>query len=613
MLFLFIKLGGRYMKKIHKGILFLFCSLIILVSMPMCVLAVGDENIDGGGGNMGNSTNQDYWNGEDGVRVTVITAQGKEVITSFDLSNYKVANGTIHFGKVSKIKYTSGVSLSPHNSSYSCSKPEIPLPRIISGSSTKANIEAIRRYFCSEYTAEFIAAKCGLEYKEFISGTYKLVIEPIAYFVHEGRYYAMTATEAALYNKITGSLRRKMPSLTHQNLPLSIFLEVPDLGYPAWTGTTSSRVSDSEIISSLGIGIVSYQGKEEPDTPPVEQPDKSQQPEPDIEVPDIEAPDEVYRVDTDVITSITLSTNREITPDNPATVTFYIDGSTYTVNNIVIPEGGSQVVWTKWHTPSIPQTITIRVSVNGATTGKTTLKAKIVSLEENLPPDPLATDTNPKFKVPSIPTNSQKTSWSVWSAEWKPDWKWESNWRWEGSGHHSECEQDCEKEHGNWVDYGKWIDNGKWEFKANTYIASLTGTIKIAPDDMVPTATGKKMKSGYGVKENVTATLATNASSNAYTTAQTAISYFPEFQYQEYWRILQCEIGRTSKFQFKPNEYSTYHRKVHFTPVWYPDTDYTIYTYVIDAWTPVGMLSINLNDYIEIEGSVYDDWHTKRE
>ena len=34
----------------------------------------------------------------------------------------------------------------------------------------------------------------------------------------------------------------KMPSLTHQNLPLSIFLETPDLGYPAWGGTTSGKV-----------------------------------------------------------------------------------------------------------------------------------------------------------------------------------------------------------------------------------------------------------------------------------------------------------------------------------------------------------------------------------
>lgn len=611
MLFVLQKIRRFYMKKIHKVILPLLCSLAIIFLLPIVALGVGDENMDGGSGNMGNATSQDYWNNQDGIRVTVVNTNGKKVVMSFDLSNYSVADNTIHFRTISKIKYTSGTALLPSSNSYKHSKPQISLPRIISGGVNKANIETIKKYFCSEYTAKLIANKCGIKYEEFISGKYKLIIEPVAYFVHGGRDYAMTATEAALYNQMSGgSLRSKMPSLTHQNLPLSIFLEFPDLGYPAWNGTTSGKVSDSEIISSLGIGIVSYQGNEKPDNNPAEGPDKSEKPETDIE-----APDEVYRVDTDVITSITLSTNREITPENPATVTFYIDGSTYTVNDIVIPEGGSQLVWVRWHTPSTPQTVTIRVSVSGASTGKTTLKAKIISLEENLPPDPLATDTNQKFKIPFIPSNFQKTTagWSVWDAEWKSDWKWESNWRWEGTGHHMECEEDCQKEHGNWVDYGDWVDYGKWEYEATTYTASLTGSMTIMPDDIVPTASGKKMKSGYGVKENVTAILSTNASSSDYTTAQTAVSYFPEFQYEKYWRILECKDGMTAKFQFKPNEYSTYNRNVHFTPVWYPDKKYTIYTYVIDVWTPAGMLSINLNDYIEIEGSVYDDWHTKRE
>lgn len=48
--------------------------------------------------------------------------------------------------------------------------------------------------------------------------------------------------------------------------------------------------------------------------------------------------------------------------------------------------------------------------------------------------------------------------------------------------------------------------------------------------------------------------------------------------------------------QLKPNEFSTYDRTVHFTPLWFPDaTDYTIYTQVWDTWTPDGMLSINLS------------------
>jgi hypothetical protein len=67
--------------------------------------------------------------------------------------------------------------------------------------------------------------------------------------------------------------------------------------------------------------------------------------------------------------------------------------------------------------------------------------------------------------------------------------------------------------------------------------------------------------------------------------------------------------GYNSTLDLKNNIYSTYNRPVHFTPVWFPNTTYTTYTYLIDAWTPVGMLSMNLNDYVSINQSVFDDWH----
>ena len=78
-------------------------------------------------------------------------------------------------------------------------------------------------------------------------------------------------------------------------------------------------------------------------------------------------------------------------------------------------------------------------------------------------------------------------------------------------------------------------------------------------------------------------------------------------------RLYLTYYGSVS-FTFKDNEFSTYNRKVHFTPIWYPDgSAYTVYTYIIDAWTPAGMLSVNVNDSIQIQGSLYDDWYSKRE
>ena len=57
------------------------------------------------------------------------------------------------------------------------------------------------------------------------------------------------------------------------------------------------------------------------------------------------------------------------------------------------------------------------------------------------------------------------------------------------------------------------------------------------------------------------------------------------------------------------NPYSTYNRPTHFTPIWYPDGSYTPYTWLLDCWTPAGMLSLNLTDSVRISGDLWEDWH----
>ncbi len=49
------------------------------------------------------------------------------------------------------------------------------MPRIISTGSTKASIEAIKKYFCSEYAVELVAQQTGINYDELIGGEYKLL------------------------------------------------------------------------------------------------------------------------------------------------------------------------------------------------------------------------------------------------------------------------------------------------------------------------------------------------------------------------------------------------------------------------------------------------------
>ena len=539
--------------------IFLMLVLLLTALSPLTVYAEGEGNIDNGGGGMCSGTSENYWNtGDEGVRVTVMrTSDHAPVTTPIDMTNKKPNNIAVNFGKISKISYTDGHSLTPNTNKYAYVNPVQAIPRIISSGSGNASIEAIKSYFCSEYTLMRIADVTGFNYDTLISGDYKILLEPIAYLTFNCVKMAMTATEAAIYDQqLNGGLRSKMVSLTHKNLPLAMFLETPDLGYPSWSGSKIEKVSNMDIISSLGLGIVRFSEADPP--------------------PEVSTYDYEYRVNTEVITSVTVR-GGQADPDHPVSVTFNIDGRSYTVRNVYYPSDDSQLVWVRWTTPSAPQTMTIQVSVSGGgSPSKGTITAKIVDLSQNDPPNPTANDRNNSYTAPSIPNNPQKTSasWGVWSAWWQEYWVWISDWDWCDHG-----------DWGHWVDNGWWEDHGWWEFDWNPYSASLSATVNIKPDDKVPTASGKNMKSGYGINISVTANVSSNQSS-AITGAQTSVTYFPEFQYKTYWRLLdRTNSGYNARFEFKQNKYSTYNRRVHFTPIWIPDGSYTPYTYLIDCWT----------------------------
>jgi len=523
---------------------------------------------------MNDAAKGSFWNpGMDGVRVTIVNAETqKPAATSIDLSNYSYAEKThFHFGKVSKVLYTGGQSLSLHTSKYIFYKPSQALPRIIYSSQYgKASIAEIKSYFTDEQVLRSICNLTGFDYDTLIGGDYKLVIEPIAYLSYLGNKYAMTATEAALYDqKVSGGLRAYLNTLSHKNLPLAIFLEKADLGYPAWTGSTTKAASNANIIAALGIGIVRFTDVTEP--------------------PAVEAYDYEYRVSTEVITAVEVSGGQS-DPDNPVSVVFTINGRSYTVSNVYYPAGDSQLAWVRWTTPSEPCEMMIGVRVNGGgSVADTSIHVNIVDLSGNDPPNPTADDRNDSFTLTAMPTNPEASSltWDVWVPWWHAYWVWVSD----GDG-------------GGW-----WEDHGWWEFDYDSYSATLTANMVLTPDTKCPTAHGDTMKSGYGVNQLVTARVSTTQRS-ATTEAQTAVSYFPEFGYANFWRLLEwTHTGLYAEFEFAANHYSTYNNRTHFTPIWYKDGAYRVYTYLMDVWTPAGMLSLNLSDPVTISGDLWDDWH----
>ena len=173
--------------------------LILSTLSPMTVHAEGNGNINNGGGGLGEGTDTNFWNtGDEGVRVTVVSASdGSAVSASIDLTNKQPNDIRVQFGKVCKSQYRSGTVLTPDTGSYSYINPTQSLPKIITTSSGSASLAAIKSYFTDEQVIRSIAGYVGMNYDTLIGGDYKLLLEPIAYVTFEGVRTAFTATEAA--------------------------------------------------------------------------------------------------------------------------------------------------------------------------------------------------------------------------------------------------------------------------------------------------------------------------------------------------------------------------------------------------------------------------------
>mgnify|MGYP000550279706 CR=1 FL=1 len=114
-----------------------------------------------------------------------------------------------------------------------------------------------------------------------------------------------------------------------------------------------------------------------------------------------------------------------------------------------------------------------------AYTAQDTFVAKIVDLNEHIPPDPVATDTNPGYSVPPLPMKRRSSLPTGASG----------------------AATGCLYGYGaTTVKMAVTVDEGYWEYEYTGYSASISGEMSLMPDDIVPTASGKTMKSGYGVK-----------------------------------------------------------------------------------------------------------------
>lgn len=313
-------------------------------------------------------------------------------------------------------------------------------------------------------------------------------------------------------------------------------------------------------------------------------------------------PNAPYREGTQVITSYhvkNISDDDYLYNDN-ITVRFKVYNrngrviKTITKNHVIAPGKKSNIVYFKWVVPEgiNPKNVVVMADLKEANKSSTWYNRKTniyntVSYDCYTTPDTDYEDKAPDgFEVPQTPEPSSK--YVAWR-EYLPD------------------------------------PNNINGYISKQYAIGLIGSNNetLTPaENSHAEKNGSKwvMKSGYGVWLDVNDTLARLRSyefpnASAYTRMQYVTATFPEFGY--------ASGNNLSKTLYKDKQYYIWNfnrldgkqgdKIYHYTPIYYPNGDYTVSVIKSDMWTPCGMLTaVSNTNAIEINGNAYDDWYVGR-
>lgn len=160
------------------------------------------------------------------------------------------------------------------------------------------------------------------------------------------------------------------------------------------------------------------------------------------------------------------------------------------------------------------------------------------------------------------------------------------------------------------------IENGS--YVTHAYYARLTTVFSIVPDSRIAYADKpREMESGFGFSVSCTTTLTTNYDKpEKLVGAQMVWVRTPESAYGELsaWQNVRDALvskagtagDHTITWQFALNPWSVTGSRLHYTPLWFPDGDYTAWAQAFYAWSPVGQLYEHKTDTLTILGDMYD-------
>lgn len=251
---------------------------------------------------------------------------------------------------------------------------------------------------------------------------------------------------------------------------------------------------------------------------------------------------------------------------------------------VIVPGNDQNLVYFKWKVPTGLNGGTVRITANIIEDGKTyhsrTQSYRTVPYTISATPDTQFEKAAPSgFTIPSAPAASPG------NATW-----------WEYQYINGKFKK---------VNYGIGISHG-----GTRAINPATGSTAIQQGSQWT------MKAGYGISLQVYDTFVTlsghtRPSNSAYTDVQYSYAAFPEYAYSN--AVGKYRTLEKSGWYWSFRQNGNYGR-VHFTPLWYPDSGYTVKVVKQDCWTPSGMLSeVVPTTTITLKGSAYDDWYVGRQ
>ena len=156
------------------------------------------------------------------------------------------------------------------------------------------------------------------------------------------------------------------------------------------------------------------------------------------------------------------------------------------------------------------------------------------------------------------------------------------------------------------------------EYVTKTFWAQMQTAFEVTPDERIAYADKpRQMESGFGVNTNLTTTITTNYDHpEKLVGCQMAWVYAPETGYGQIaqWSgafdslesIGGAHGARITRWQQKVNPYSEAGSRLHYTPLWFPDGQYTLLCQSFYAWTPAGQMYWYDVGSVDILGDMYD-------